>query len=59
MAFFVASGTALSIISCISAMDSSPNLLFSSVVFVDETFHIRSNAGIMADNRDLVNQSES
>ena len=56
-------------------MDSSPNLPFSSIFFVNETwlhgknfllsdiyrihFHIRSNAGIMAGNRDLVNQSES
>jgi len=48
---------------------------FSSIFFVDETslyakklmpsdicrfhFHIRSNAGIMAGNRDPVNQSES
>ena len=75
VAFVVVSGTALSTISCISCVDSSPNLPFSSIFFVDETwlhgknfirsdicrihFHIRSNAGIMAGNRDLVNQSES
>ena len=77
VAFVVVSGTALSTICCISCVDSSPNLPFSSIFFffVDELwlhgkkfmrsdicrilFHIRSNAGIMAGNRDLVNQSES
>ena len=66
----------LSLISCISSVDSSPNFFFfCHPLFVDETwlhakncmpsdvgrinFHIRSNAGIMADNRDTVNQSES
>ena len=73
--FFVVSATALSIISCISCVGSSPNLPFSSIFFCHETwvhgknlmlsdicrfhFHIRSNAGIMTGNRDLVNQSES
>ena len=75
-AFLVVIGTAISIISCSSSVDSSPNLLFFiHFFFVDETwlpmkkfmprdiydihFHIRSNAGIMAGNRDPVNQSGS
>ena len=59
------------IISCISSVDSSLNLLFSSISlllklgfqqkFYTEQhlpvihFHIRSNAGIMAGNQDSVN----
>ena len=37
---FVVTGTALSVISCISFVDSSPNLLFSHPfnLFVDETW---------------------
>ena len=74
-AILVVTEAALSTISCISSVDSSPNLLFSSIFFVDKTwlpeknfmlsdishthFHIRSNAGIMADYRDPVNQRES
>lgn len=73
--FVVVTGTALSTFSCISFVDSPPKLLFYIHFFVDETwlpakifmlsdicsiyFHIRSNARIMADKRDLVNLSES
>ena len=71
--FFVVAGTALSLISCISSVDSSPNFFFlPSIVcrrnlasipakncMPSSNFHIRSNAGIMAGNRDTVNQSES
>ena len=70
---FVVTGAALSVISCISFVSSSPNLLFSHPFFDGKTwlpsekkidiyrinFHIRSNVGIMAGNRDTVNQSES
>ena len=75
VAFFVVSGTALSIISWTSSVLNSQNLLFGYIFFLHETwlpvknflssgfrrihFHMRSNAGIMADNRDLVNQSKS
>ena len=73
VAFFVVSGTALSIISCISFVDCSPSAFFIHFFFVGETwlpgknfmlsdscrihFHIKSNAGIVAGNQDLVNQS--
>ena len=69
---FVVSGTALSVISCISFGESSPNFFIFSFIFLLTKlashkqfdicrihFHIRSNAGIMAGNRDTVNQSES
>ena len=70
---FAITGASLSVISCISSVDSSPNLLFSRPFFFDDetwlprkkidicriNFHIRSNVGIMAGNRDTVNQSES
>ena len=76
-AFLVVTETAVSVISCISCVDSSPNLfcflLFLIQILVDEAwdktfhrkqiccinFHKRSNAGIMAGNRDTVNQTES
>ena len=35
---FVVTGTALSVISCISFVDSSPNLFFLIYVFVDEAW---------------------
>ena len=69
---FVVTGTAVSVISCISFVDSSPNLPFSHPFVCRRNlashkkfdiccinFHIRSNVGIMAGNRDTVNQSES
>ena len=69
---FVVTGTALSLISCISFVDSSPNLFFSHPFVCRRNlashkefdiyrinFHIRSNVSIMAGNRDTVNQSES
>ena len=38
VAFFAVAGTALSTMSCISSVDSSPNLLFLSIFsVVDET----------------------
>ena len=61
----------MSVISCISFADSSPNLFLSHPYFLDETwlqkefdiclidFHVRSNVSIMAGNRDTVSQSES
>ena len=69
----VVTGRALSVISCTSFVDSSPNLFFFSSTFLTTklgsaekqfdicciNFHIRSNVGIMAGNRDTVNQSES
>ena len=69
---FVVTGTALSVISCISFVVSSLNLLFShpfvcrrnlashkKIDICCINFHIRSTVGIMAGNRDTVNQSES
>ena len=69
MVFFVVTGMALSVISCISSVDSSPNF-FSTELGVPQkkfmpshicriNFHIKSNVGIIAGNRDTVNQSES
>ena len=74
MTFFVVTGMALSVISCISSVDSATNLFLSSLIFLSTqlgfhkqfdtcriNFHIRSNVyvGIMAGNRDTVNQSET
>lgn len=74
VALFVFTETVLSVISCISSADSSPNLFFYQF-FDDETrlpaknfmpsdicrinFRIRSNTSTMAGNLDTANQSES
>ena len=69
MIFFVATGMALSVVSRISPVDSSPIFLPTEPGFPQKNFtrshicrtnfHIRSNVGIIAGNRDTVNQSES
>ena len=71
MAFLLLLGRQLS---CISSLDSSPKFfsircLSTKLGFPQKktmpsdicniNFHVRSNAGIMAGNRDTVNQSES
>ena len=74
VALFVFTETVLSVISCISSADSSPNLFFNQF-FDDETrlpeknlhaedicrinFRIRSKTSTMAGNLDAANQSES
>ena len=60
------------LMACISSIDSSPNLCFFHQFFVElptinfmpsdicrVNFHLRSNIGIMAGNRETVNQPES
>ena len=69
MGFFVATGMALSVISFISSVDSSPIFWptepgfsqknFTPIHICRINFHIRLNVGIIAGNRDTVNQSES
>ena len=70
MIFFVVTGIALSVISCISSVDSSPiffcrrSLASHQKIFTPShicriNFHTRSNVGIIAGNRDTVNQPES
>ena len=69
---FVVTGTALAVISCISFVHSSLNLFLFSYIFGRRSLashkqfdicrincHIRSNVGIMAGNRDTMNQSEN
>ena len=65
--FFVVTGMALSVISCISSVDSIffadgawfPTKKFMSRHICRINFHIRSNVDVIAGNRDGVNQSES